>query len=158
MIRALMTVVLLSAASISYASAECTQLTLICQAAYPGQNQATEILTRASSLADENWDEPSLENCASTVYFISENLPKTSIRIYALKNLRTAAVEFTASATQIDELVKNGQTYRDVQYSNTIMAGSVVGQTLNLGVLSLPKAIVKNQTVVNEVAVSCTVK
>ncbi len=159
MIRALMTVLVLSVGSIAFAAPECnTHLVLSCQATYLNQGKTLDTLTAADSFADENWDEPSLANCASTVYIAPTALPHTSVRIYASKDLSSNAVAVSTSASQYEDTVVDGVTYRSGGYSNTNEAAGTTGHVFNLGTLHLPKAAVKGQTVVTDISVICTVK
>src|SRR5437868_1168222 len=108
MIRFMMTVVALSFASISFASisfaqSSCnTQLTLTCEATYKAEYQDMETLTGSSEFSDENWDEPSLANCAATVYFKTGT---TSVRVYAQKDLYTNTVNADSNASQVEKIV-----------------------------------------------------
>lgn len=149
MIRSLMTVLVLSMGSFSFAQAECdTKLKLTCEATYKAEYQAFETLTMSDSFADENWDEPSLANCAATVYF---NTGDTSVRVYASKDLASDAVKAESVASQVE----NEGNIRKGFYSNTTSATSAVGGALNLGTLILPKPFANG---VSEVSVKCTVK
>lgn len=142
--------------SVSFA-AECTAgLQLTCQADYyaNGVKIASDIKTDA--LVDENWDEPSLANCAATAYF--SLVPQTTVRVRAQKDLQSNSVAMDSVGVQTYEYKKDGQVYRDADYSNYISAQTTVGQVAQIGSIRLPKAITVGQSVVTDVAVSCVVK
>nr|WP_295901880.1 hypothetical protein [uncultured Bdellovibrio sp.] len=156
MIRSLIALVAMSSvSSFAVAADVCEKLTLSCQATYLSQEgkvvQAAGALT---AFEDEHWDEPSLKNCAATAYVVSSEVAKTSVRIYADKDLSGNQVTLSAIASQTEDVVQDGQTYRYGYYSNTNEASSVVGATLNLGTLRLAKPVGN----ITDVAVTCTVK
>jgi hypothetical protein len=154
MIRSMMTVLVLSTiTSVSFAQETCnTKLSLTCEATYQTEYQALETLKASDSLADENWDEPSLANCAATVYLKTGN---TSVRVHASKDLNNNTVTANSVASQIEDHMKNGQVVREGFNSNFASATSVVGGTLDLGTLKLARVLPNG---VSEVSVKCTVK
>lgn len=146
-----------SLGSVSYANPTCnTQLVLSCKAAFQAQDKNIEAVSLSSAFANENWDEPSLTNCVTTVILTSANIPNTSVRISAVKNLSNNQISILASAVQTEDRIEDGQRLRYPLYSNTISSKSSVGQSLNLGTLSLAKSI--GSAAINEVAVNCIVK
>lgn len=152
MIRSLMTAMVLSIASTSFAQAACnTQLTLTCQATYKAEYQDMETLTVSDTFADEHWDEPSLANCASSVYFKTGN---TSVRVYATADA-TGTVDADSSASQIEDKVINGQKVREAFFSNIEKASSVVGQGFYFNDLKLARPFANGVT---NVTVKCIVK
>jgi hypothetical protein len=152
MIRSLMTALVLSIASVSFAQAACnTQLTLTCQATFKADYQDMETQTSSDLFADENWDEPSLANCASSVYVKTGN---TSVRVYA--TIDTAGtVGAQANATQIEDKVINGQKVRKASFSNIERASSVTGAVFYFDTLKLPRPLDNGAT---DVTVKCIVK
>jgi hypothetical protein len=118
----------------------CSQnLTLVCQAHYlNSQNQIVLSKQAQSTFADENEDEPSLQNCAATVYMTGPEVKNTTVRIYAEKDLASQKLQISAGSSQLVNVVKDGQNTRNAYYSKTNQALSQVGQQTSLGVLVLP--------------------
>lgn len=152
MIRSLMTALVLSIASVSFAQAACnTQLTLTCQATFKAEYQDMETQTASDQFADENWDEPSLANCASSVYVKTGN---TSVRVYATVDT-AGTVDAQANATQIEDKVINGQKVREAFFSNIEKASSVTGAGFYFDTLKLAHPLSNGVT---DVSVKCLVK
>lgn len=153
MIRFMMTLMVLSFASISFAQSTCdTKLTLTCEATYKAEYQDMETLTASSSLVDENWDEPSLANCAATVYFTTG---ATTVRVYATKELSNNTVTASASASHVEKIVIDGRSMTRADYSNFVSSKSVAGAAFDAGTLKLPRPLDNGTT---EVSVKCVVK
>lgn len=92
MIRALTTTFVLLLGSLSYAADECASITLECRATYRSYSADSldQWVTDSSSFGDENWAEPSLKNCASTLYFTKGDL---SVRVHANKDLQSIGMK-----------------------------------------------------------------
>lgn len=152
----LMTAMIAVSAISSFAMAdECTNLTLSCEASYVQNGAVVTTAAGTDKLADEHWDEPSEKNCAATAYIRNEAVaPHTSVRIYAQKDLATNNVQFESVASQVLDIVKNGQTVRTADYSNYANANSTVGSALTLGVLHLPQTFGG----ASDIVVKCVVK
>lgn len=146
--------VLVSVLASYQAQASCdTNLTLICQATFLSAGKGVVTGTALDGFVDEHWDEPSLANCAATVYLTNVN--NTSVRVYA---------QIEGSQVAIDSVAV--QTYRDDQnqmsayYSNTVNATQAVGAVNTVGVLKLanPVSYGTQMIMIDNVAVACQVK
>ena len=155
MIRALLSILVLTGASVSFAAVKCENIKLSCRVVYAAYDGAAEVETAETYFGNENWDEPSLENCAATTYFKRGN---TSIRIYANKDLDSDIVSVSAMASQVEKIEINGQPMTKAEYSPTASAYASLGMIQNLGALSLPKAIPMGDSMVKSVYVGCTAK
>lgn len=153
MIRSAMTALVLSMASVAFAQDACnTKLTLNCEADLRAEYQSLQTLTASDVFADEHWDEPSLANCASTVYMTTGN---TTVRVSVEKDLSSNDLKINANASQITDYVQNGQKMRRGDYSNFVSASAVVGQVFLLETLKLALPLANGVTDVN---VKCVVK
>ena len=142
--------------SLSFAGECNTPLKLTCQAIY--QNNGSQLLAQANTdvFADEHWDEPSLKNCASTVYVTTPEVSNTTVRVYAEKDLNSNVIAFNSSASIVIDKIVNGQKVRGGGYSNEVNARGVVGQIVTVGLLNLPKNL--QTSTITDITVTCTVK
>lgn len=153
MIRSVMTALVLSMASVAFAQDACnTKLTLNCESDFRAEYQSLQTLAASDAFADEHWDEPSLANCASTVYMTTGN---TTVRISVEKDLSSNDLKINANTSQITDYVQNGQKMRRADYSNFVSANAVVGQVFSLETLKLALPLANGVTDVN---VKCVVK
>lgn len=154
--------VMVSASSFAFASQNACDgnLVLSCEATAAGKGSGAG----AANFADENWDEPSLANCAATAYITIEKsgpteVAGTVVRIYASKDLSSNRVDLTTTAIQIEDIVNsNGEITRNAYYSNTAEATTSVGGISKLDTLRLNKPVVLNGTPVSDLQVTCTVR
>ncbi len=127
---------------------ECPNLTLTCTVT-KGAVQSTA----SDKLVDENWDEPSLKNCAATAYVQLEKTSDytgTTIRMRAQKELSSDKVSYDVQGIHtFDTVREDGVVLRNANYSNTNTANSVVGSVTDLGNISINK---------NDVSVTCVVR
>jgi hypothetical protein len=153
MIRSVMTALVLSMTSVAFAQDACnTKLTLNCEADLRAEYQSLQTLTASDSFSDEHWDEPSLANCASTVYMTTGN---TTVRVSVEKDLSSNALKVNANASQITDYVQDGQKMRRGDYSNFVSANAAVGQAFSLATLKLALPLANGVT---DVDVKCVVK
>jgi phosphoribosylaminoimidazole carboxylase (NCAIR synthetase) len=154
MIRAIVSVLVLTCASTAFAGENCEKLVVSCSAVYaafdgPAESAKSDVV----SFANENWDEPSMANCAATVYL---NKGDTTIRFYANKDLNSDIVAISATASQIENKTVNGENVRSAQYSNTASSYATLGMIQNMGSLTLPTPIEMAGSTGKTVYVSCT--
>jgi hypothetical protein len=139
MIRALVSILVLTCASSAFAAETCENLALSCSAVYAAfDGPAESAKSESVNFANENSDEPSLANCAATVYLKKGD---TTIRFHANKDLNSDIVTISAAASQIENKTVNGENVRSAQYSNTASSYATVGMIQNMGSLALPAYI-----------------
>jgi hypothetical protein len=152
MIRAFVTTLVLLASSASFAANTCnTQQTLNCRAVYVAYDNTTDVLEAQANYADENAYEPSLSNCAATVYFKTGD---TTVRVYASQDLATTLISYSAQAIQAS--TKNGA--RSAEYSSVLKGEATPNISMNLGSLQLPNPIEIGTGIGKTVYVGCSAK
>lgn len=155
MIRAFVSVLVLTLSSVSFAGENCEQLNLSCTAVFRAFDGVAEVEKAEASFGDENWDEPSLKNCAATAY-VEKGL--TSVRFYASKDLETNLVSYTVMASQVEFKEINGQSVTVAEYSNVNKSVASIGMIQSVGSLALPKPVMLGNSMAKEVYVSCQTK
>lgn len=138
---------LVSVSAVSQASSCSKKIQLTCRAQYLSQGKAVQTVTQSDAYADENWDEPSLANCASTLYF--EGIQRTSIRVYSL--IEGQKVTASGDATQIF----GGRAGEKAFYGNGPGGKGVIGSSFSLGTIHLPYAMGAGAYSVSDVAITC---
>ena len=154
MIRAFVSVsvLLLTFASAAFAGENCEKLVMSCSATFHAYDGAAEVdRSEEVNFANEAWDEPSMANCAATVYL---NRGNTTVRFYATKDLNSDIVTVSATASQLEE----GAAGRTAKYSNTASSYATLGMIQNMGSLSLPTPIMMGDSMVKTVYVGCKTK
>lgn len=110
MIRAFVSVLVLTFASAAFANETCENLVLNCTAHYQSFDGTVKSVDAAAVFGDENTYEPSLANCAATLYFpelrgIQENdgVFKTIVAVDAVKDLKKGLFTVSARAGQLKD-------------------------------------------------------
>ncbi len=128
-----------------------TPRTLACQATFTGASKKA-----SAPFENENWDEPSLANCAATAYFValggSEAVENTTIRVRAEN-----AGELNAAAIQTLVSAKNGMKYRHADYSHGQFRQGSDGR-FYLDRLPLPHTVLVGGNLVHEISLECSVE
>jgi hypothetical protein len=162
MIRSLIAIIgLLTVGSVSFAAGTCDKLVLACDVSYVS-NTSGMVIHRAlgaSEFADENQYEPSLANCASTVYVSQKQGEQESIvKFHAIKDLESDQVALSVLPIQQGTKIDDGQAVSSATYGTEAKAISFVGARISLNGLNLAEAIVLNNEPVSQVNVSCVAK
>jgi hypothetical protein len=135
MIRALVSILVLTCASSAFAAETCENLVLNCTALYQAYDGTAEVDNVVVNFADENPYEPSLKNCAARAYLPTRDA--TTIAVYAVKDLQSNVINYSAEANQIIETPAG----RGDKRSETVRANATVGMDQPLGYVSLPAKV-----------------
>lgn len=155
MIRAFVSILVLAVSSAAFAGENCEQLNLSCTAVFRAFDGVAEVVKSEANFGDENWDEPSMANCAASAYM---NKGNTSVRVYASKDLNSDLMAYSATASQVEHKTINGEGVTVAEYSNTTAAYASIGMIQFVGSLSLPKPVMLGNSMAKEVYVSCQTK
>lgn len=131
MIRAFVSVLVLISASTAFAGESCENLVLNCVATYQAFDGTTaSVQAPTSAFADENPYEPSLANCAATLYFPEvDGEFKTIVGVRATKDLQSGLFTVTAGAGQLQDSLA-GRISKRTEWTTTSSATIEMAQNI----------------------------
>ncbi|WP_413291011.1 hypothetical protein [Bdellovibrio sp. HCB337] len=144
-----------------YATPCDTNLVFTCEASYISQISGMSIITKKASaaFADENPYEPSLANCASTVYVDhTRDGDNSVVRIYANKDLESSQLTIAALGIQTYTRYENDENVTGAYYGDEVSVSAVVGQKFQITDLVLPHTIIVNDEPTSSVRLHCVAK